>query len=224
LLEQHSGDRASEANILLFMGGLEAMRGGFDEARALVTDAKDRYLELGQALSATDACGLVRGAIEMLAARPEAAEEALREGCEICMKTNETALLATRAAQLADALYAQGRYEEAEEWVGISREHAAPEDLDAQMHWHAVEAKLRARAGVVHAGQLAREAVALADRTDALNDRAKARMDLAEVLRLTGSEDEALEVVRRAVGLYELKGNAVAARRSRSLLGTIAVA
>ena len=218
LLEEHRGDRASEANILAYMGGLEAMRGRFDEGRTLVGDAEARYLELGQTLSAVDHCGFVSGAIEMLAGRPEAAEELLRGACELCIRTNEAALLATRATQLADSIYVQVRYDEAAEWIRISREHAAPSDLDAQMHCQSVEAKLQARSGsFADAEDGARRAVALSDQTDALNDRAQVLLDLAEVLRLAGRHDDSLEAIARALALYERKGNAVAAERARSL-------
>ena len=175
-------------------------------------------MELGQMFIAVDHCGFVGAAIEQFAGRPEAAEELLRRACDVCLGADETALLATRAAQLAEAIYVQGRYEEAEEWVRISREHAVAADLDAEMHWRSINAKLQARSGnVTDAEDGARRAVALSDQTDALNDRAQTLLDLAEVLRLAGRHDEALEPVRRALALYERKGNAVAAERARLL-------
>jgi tetratricopeptide (TPR) repeat protein len=219
LLEEHRGDRASEANILVYTGGLEAMRGRFDDARRLVGEAEAKYLELGQTLNAVDHCGFIGAAIEILAARPETAEERLRRAAEACIAADETALLSTRGAQLADVLYVQGRYEEAGEWLGVAREHAAANDLDAQMRVRSVEAKLQARSGsFVDAEDAARAAVALSDQSDALNDRAQVSLDLAEVLRLAGRQDEAREPTAAAVALYERKGNAVAADRARSLL------
>src|SRR5439155_26048504 len=60
LLTKHAGDRASEANIRVWLGGLEGMRGRRDEALALVDRAESVYRDLGQALAAGDICGLVR--------------------------------------------------------------------------------------------------------------------------------------------------------------------
>ncbi|MDX6719319.1 MAG: hypothetical protein QOJ63_1573, partial [Solirubrobacteraceae bacterium] len=48
---------------------------------------------------------------------------------------------------------------------------------------------------------------------------ADAMLDLAEVLRTCSRADESLGVVRAALSLYELKGNAVSAARARALLG-----
>jgi DNA-binding SARP family transcriptional activator len=219
LLEEHRGDRASEANILVYTGGLEAMRGAFDEARRLVGEAEARYLELGQTLDAVDHCGFVGAAIEILAGRPETAEEQLRRAAEACIEAHETALLSTRGAQLADVLYVQGRYEESDQWIGAAHQHAAAADLDAQMHLRSVEAKLHARSGnFVDAEDAARAAVALSDQTDALNDRAQVLLDLAEVLTLAGRHDEPREAINSAISLYERKGNVVGAERARRLL------
>ena len=219
LLEQHTGDRASEANILVYMGGLEAMRGRFDDARRRVGDAEAKYVELGQTFNAVDQCGFVGAAVEVLAGQLETAEDRLRRSAEACMEANETAFLSTRAAQLADVLYVQARYDEAEHWVGVARDHAAATDLDAQMHLRSVDGKLQARFGnFADAEDAARAAVALSEQTDALNDCAQVLLDLAEVLRLAGRQDESREPTAAAVALYERKGNTVAADRARSIL------
>ena len=66
----------------------------------------------------------------------------------------------------------------------MSEAHAASDDIGAQFAWRAVRAKALAREGrSTEAKALAREAVALADRTDALNKRAAVLLSLAEVLR-----------------------------------------
>src|SRR5207245_10941252 len=105
LLTEHDGDRASEANIVAWQGGLEAMLGRFDEGRDLVSRARDIYLELGLEAGAIDVCGRVLAAIEMLAARRAKAVSALRARCELVQRTGQTPLLATRAGALAAALY-----------------------------------------------------------------------------------------------------------------------
>ena len=65
---------------------------------------------------------------------------------------------------------------------------------------------------------MAREAVDLVARTDALNRRGDSLLALAEILHLQGSEDEALESIREALRLYEQKGNVVSAERAKAML------
>ena len=128
-------------------------------------------------------------------------------------------VLATRAADLADAICEQGRYEEAETWIRLARESAGSDDLDAAFAWRYVRGKVLARLGAIdEAEPLAREAVDLVGRTDALNRQGDALLALAEILRVRGSEDEALENIRGALQLYEQKGNVVSAERAKAML------
>jgi hypothetical protein len=87
------------------------------------------------------------------------------------------------------------------------------------MLWRQVRAKLLARAGSHReAERLAREAIALGERTDMLNWQANALADLAEVHTLAGRVDESSADLRRALALYEQKGNRVSAERARTAL------
>jgi DNA-binding SARP family transcriptional activator len=225
LLRDHEGDRASEASILQWLCRLEAMQGRFADARATASRARTTYDELGQTYAVDVTCGIASGAIEVMAGDLEAAECRLRESCEACIRFNASALLASASSKLADVLYGLGRYDDAETWVSMSRDLAGPEDRDAQSWWRSVAAKLAARSGEpALAERLAREAVEIADRTDALNHRAKICLDLAEVLRTAGRDAEASNAVERALALYEQKGNVVGAQRARAFLGASALA
>ena len=53
--------------------------------------------------------------------------------------------------------------------------------------------------------------------TDTLNQRAKVQLDAAEVAALSGDDTKAAAFGKRAVELYELKGNVVAAASARTL-------
>ena len=133
-------------------------------------------------------------------------------------------MVASRAGELADVLYMLGRYDEAEGWASLAHEHSGAEDRDAESTWRGVQARLAARRGEFEvADRLATEALAIVDQTDALNHRAKLLLDYADVLRLAGRDAEAVEAVRRAIQLYELKGNIVAAGQARLLLGPVSV-
>jgi hypothetical protein len=88
-----------------------------------------------------------------------------------------------------------------------------------------VAAKLAARRGEPEvAERLAREAAAIADKTDALNQRARVALALGEALRTAGRETDAADAFGRAAELYGLKGNIVGARRARELLASPATA
>jgi predicted ATPase len=224
LLREHEGDRASEANVLVWRGGLEAMRGRFEDGRSQVARAQSMYQELGLVTAATDTCGHVLGAIEILADRPREAEQALRDSCAILQEFQQTALLASRAGELADAICRQGRDEEAELWVRVARDSAGDEDLDAKLTWQLAQAKiLTSRGALGEAETLAREAVDLVAQTDALNRHAESLLVLAQVLRVKRADDAA-DLVRKALALYEQKGNVVAADKTRDLLAEAALA
>jgi DNA-binding SARP family transcriptional activator len=218
LLDEVS-DRGGEAHVLVWLGGLEAFRGRLDRSRRLVDQAKTIFEELGYRIAVADACGAVLAEIELLADRPEAAEVSLRASCEVLRAMREGALLASRAAELADSIYRQGRYDEAATWARVAEEHAAADDVGAQFLRRGVEAKLLARRlSFAEAEALAREAVALAEGTDALNNRGKLLLDLGEVLRLGGKSVEAVESIELALERVEQKGNVLAVERTRLLL------
>ena len=116
---------------------------------------------------------------------------------------------------LAHALYAQGRFEEAEQFSRISGDAAAREDLTSNILWRSARAKILARRGDLEVGlRLAEEATTLAEQTDFLNIHGDALSDQAEVLRLAGEAEEATSALQEALALYERKGNRVAARRA----------
>jgi DNA-binding SARP family transcriptional activator len=216
LLIEHDGDRASEANIVAWQGGLEAMQGRFDEGRSQVARARAIYRELGLESGAVDVCGRVLAAIEMLAGRPDAAADALRASCGFVQGLGQTPLLATRAGELAAALYAQKSYAEAETWADLAQHSAGADDLDAALSWQPTRARLLASRGVLSdAQQLAREAVEGARRTDSLNRQGDCLLALADIFRMAGDVTNASTVTQEAVRLYETKGNLISALRAR---------
>ena len=214
-------DMGGEANVLVQLGGLEAMRGDLDTARTLIARSQQLYEQLGQPALAYANCGELLGTVELLAGDPSAAAEAFRESCDALESIGDRAYLATRAAQLAGALYADGHLEAAAEWCRVAEESAAPDDVPTQFMWRAVRAKLLATQGEVdEALSLGREAMRLAAQTDALNQRGDVAFALAEALRLSGRTGEWASTASEALALYDQKGNVVAAARVRSLLST----
>jgi ATP/maltotriose-dependent transcriptional regulator MalT len=218
LLSDAGGSRAIEGHVRAWLGGLEAMRGNFDAARSSVARGLVILDELGQAAAAAVIHAVTAGTVEMLAAEYGEAERILRTTCDFCERSRDWAHLSTLAAELADAIYAQGRYDEAADWARIAEKHATTTDVSAEFSWRSVLAKAIAQEGALaEAERLAREAADIVGRTDSLNQHAKVLADLAEVIRLAGRLDEAESVVGEAVALYERKGNAVAAQKTRAL-------
>jgi class 3 adenylate cyclase/tetratricopeptide (TPR) repeat protein len=205
------------AQVLPSFAALHAMQGDFETARSLVQEANTLLGELGRiytvALAHHDAT------VELLAGEPSAAEERLRTAYERLDELGEKAFAATTAAMLAQAVYAQGRYEEAAQLCEASQATAAPDDLSAQVEWRGVAAKLLAQRGrQAEAVALAREAVELVARTDFLCNHGDALLDLGEVLALGGELDEAAAAFRAGLELYEEKGDTVMAGRAHSML------
>ena len=150
-----------------------------------------------------------------------AAERELRASCETLEAIGDRGYLSTAAADLAEALYAQGRYDEAELRIEISKRATATEDVQAQIGWRTVRAKVLARRGrLPEAEALAREALELAKVTDGIGMHAAVLRDLAEVLALAGREREAAAARVEALRLYEKKGAVAAVERVRASLAT----
>ncbi len=224
LLKTQDPDRVGRANIQVFLGGLLAQRGDFGEARDLVTSANATFEDLGQRASAAPYCAMVLAAIELLANDAVAAADILRDLCAELEEMNAYSQLASRAGDLAEALYAQDRLDEAEEWTRLGERHTASDDVDARPLWMSVRSKILAHQGALEvAEELARDAVGLSESTDALNRRAKAHADLGEVLCRAGHRDAASAAFERALRLYECKENVPAATRTRALRDDMAL-
>jgi DNA-binding SARP family transcriptional activator/tetratricopeptide (TPR) repeat protein len=218
-------DMGGQANVLAPLGALEAMRGRFDDARRLVVRARDLYLQLGQVSTAEANCGAVAGRIEMLAGDADAAEKAFRSSCEELERMGDQAYLATGAAELADVLCFRGQDGEAEQWCLRASELGASDDVLTQILWRSTWAKLLARKNeLVEAEAFALEALRMAEDTDGINRRAKALLDLSEILRAADRLGDAVEAMGAAIELFDRKGNIAAAKPARAILAELATA
>jgi tetratricopeptide (TPR) repeat protein len=214
-----SADRTAMFHVARIRSELEGIQGRFDLARESVEKAKRSARELG--LDVEYAGGVLRhsGYVEYLAGNLDGAERELREACGMLEQLGDKGHLASVAPFLADILYAQGRDDEALSLAEVGRAAATEDDVDAQVRWRQAKAKVLARLGDAQQAQrLAQEAVELAGQTDYLDLHALTLLDQAEVLRLTGRDADAVAVVRKALHLFEQKGNIVMARRANALL------
>jgi tetratricopeptide (TPR) repeat protein len=199
-----------------------AMLGRFDEARAILTDCRTVLAERGSGIPLGTTLGMDSVEIELWAGDPAAAAEFGAEGCRVLDELGEHSILSTAAGILAQALYALDRLEEADDWAGRAAKLGASDDAITQMLWRQVKAKVLARRGeLAEAERLAREAVAVSEKTDFLDSQADVYADLGEVLLLGGRPKEAGVALEQALERYERKGNAVSARRTQARLAKL---
>ncbi|WFU06793.1 adenylate/guanylate cyclase domain-containing protein (plasmid) [Rhizobium sp. CB3171] len=210
----------SEAAILRQLACLNAIVGRFAEARALIAMSNATYADLGLTLYV--ASSEHEAVVELLAGNPAAAEKSAHAAYHALEEMGERAFRSTMAASLAVIVLEQGRDEEAEEFARLSSQLASSGDLVTQVRWRRVSARVLARRADIHAAEaLAREALAIAESTDFVNDHADALVDLSHVLETSGRRDDAVAAASEARRLYELKGNVVAAAATRLRLGKL---
>ena len=203
------------------LGWLEAICGDFDEARRICGDSITVFDELGMRPSASHSRSWA-GLVELLARDYPAAESHLRLALGSHVEQQFQAGMRFDAALLAEVLYQQERYREAEDLVETESraEGGTPED---RARLGSVAAKLAARRGDRReAESLVLEALALADTAWPLEVRGDVRLDLAEVLLLDGRPKEAAVAAEEALRIFEKRGNVPSAARARERLRDLA--
>jgi class 3 adenylate cyclase len=210
---------APHPETLLFRAQLLAMLERFDEAWEVAHEASDRLLEL---TGGADGGEFMLADIAALAGDYEAAARHLRGFCDFLTEHGQRAMLSTFAPMLGRALCILGRYDEASRHAELGRELGEEHDVATQALWRQVQALVESNSGrYVQAEELAREAVALIDQTDALNFAGAALSDLAQVLLMAGRVDDAAAAFDEALERYERKRNAAAARQTRARIATV---
>jgi tetratricopeptide (TPR) repeat protein len=213
------GNRLMESDVLLALAQLNAMSGAFGDGRVFISNARVIATDLG--MPSEDAwCARYSARLEMLAAKPRAAEKELRFACSVFETKGAEENRSLIWAALADALYSDNRYEEADMYASLSERYASRGDPRYDSRWKRVRAKLLARAGEIRQAEaLGREAIDLLSGTDYVTIQANTLMDLAEIYRLADRPPDAIGAVREALSLYNQKGNVVAADKARALIG-----
>jgi DNA-binding SARP family transcriptional activator/tetratricopeptide (TPR) repeat protein len=213
LLEQARG-HPSEVVVPPSIGLLRALSGRFDEARPLVASLRPRLEELGRERAAAS-LSLWIGLVELLAEDWSAAEQELRPALETHTRLGARFDAAVAGGLLARALCGQRRHREALEIAETAMAALPP---DSWSSFWATAAKARALAGLGNlnaAQQVGREALAIVDRTDMPLGRARARVDLAEILLLVGNDHEAAVLLADAIAISNHKQDVVTAARAR---------
>jgi tetratricopeptide (TPR) repeat protein len=191
--------------------------GRFDEARPLLTETMAQMNERGMRLQVA-MWMTVAWDTEMLAGNHAAAERAARQSCEQLERLGEHSFLSTEACELAEALYALGRYGEAEQWALRGLQLGGRDDLATQVMGLGVRSRLLAHKGQASAAlALAEQADSLARTSDSPRDHGDAALQLAEVMHLTGDRTRASELTQRAIECYQRNGMTARVARARRL-------
>jgi class 3 adenylate cyclase/ketosteroid isomerase-like protein/tetratricopeptide (TPR) repeat protein len=218
IMRMTPGNRHVEPIALRCQAVLEAMRGRFDSARAILAAGRATIQDLGQEL---ELCELAAhaGIIELLAGDPAAAQPYLIQARDGFAALGVGVSAARAAALLARVYFEQGGDDEALAATRYAEDHAGG-DLKTTVTWCGVRAEILARRGDdAEALRLARHAVAVAEPTDALPDKAESWLVLARVFAAIGRPDEVNPAAKAARALYEAKGHTVGAAWTTELTG-----
>jgi tetratricopeptide (TPR) repeat protein len=204
----------------IWRSSMLASVGRFDEARSLYATTIDRMNERGMRTGV--AIAMQEGwRQETLAGDLESAERTARLGCEQLEQLGERAWLSSQECQLGEALYALGRYDEAEERALVGLEMGGSADAYTQVLGLQVRAKVLARRGDHDAALgLAQQAERRVAATEALLLQGDTNVALAEVFHLAGDTANAESAIRRAVELFEQKGATAYAAFARRVAAT----
>jgi class 3 adenylate cyclase/tetratricopeptide (TPR) repeat protein len=215
---QSEGDHRTQALTLVELAWFESFRGRFDDARKFRDEADALLTDLGLERMRS-VVEMLSADIELMSGNPVGAERALRTGVEALARMGEGGQMPLINALLARALYSLDRLDESEELTRLSERAASPDDIASAILWRGTRAKIAARRGrLTEAQSLARDALAISEEIDFINDQADLLMDAAEVYNMTGDHSQAAELLDRAVELYARKENFVSRRAAEARL------
>jgi tetratricopeptide (TPR) repeat protein len=216
LLEGAAGRPELAAMLAAGLAWLEASRGDVEEARRYATTAGKALEEHGPVF------GFVMFSLVfalMLLDDRAAAEEMLRTGYDALRRMGRGGHYGAGALLRAQFSYDAGRYDDAERFVEEAARHSRANDVWNRSHDLGMRAKLLAQEGdLVAAESLAREAVAFAASGDFVLALVDALADLAEVLRLAGRYDEAIDAMNEAVELHQRRENVTGVQIARRVI------
>jgi tetratricopeptide (TPR) repeat protein len=219
LLRDASGDTWAEAELLGPLSGLYAYVGRSADARAAIDRSQSILAGFGAKLAQAQITAMA-GFTELALGDLPAAERHLRAGYETYQAMGDRYYVAMHTVALAEALYDQGRFDEAAQMIREPLDGASPTFAARAA---LVKAKLLARRGqVAEARRLVGEGARLAPVASPLA-QATVHEASAEVERLAGEPEEAAARLNAALGIYEDRRATGLAERVRTSLASLAV-
>jgi tetratricopeptide (TPR) repeat protein len=220
LLRDASGDLWAEAELLKPLCVLYAHVGRVADARAAVDRSQSIFAGFGAKVALSESA-VPAALVGLIIGDPAYAERHARTGYEAWRAMAQHAhYLVSMAALLTEALYEQGRFDEAQQL--IDQANAEPWAA-SQGATRLTQAKLLARRGqFVAARQLIGEAEAFRSWTTGPTAQTDALRARAEVERLAGEPGQAAASLRAALRIYEETGSVTQARRARTALTSFA--
>jgi class 3 adenylate cyclase len=221
LLETASGDPWAEADLLKPLCVLYAYLGRPADARAALARSQEIFSNLGAELALAESA-IPAGMVGLVIGDRAAAERSLRHGYEACRAMGERGYVFAIGELLAEALYAQGHFQEAQQILDELRTDQTPDAIAAQLG-RLTQAKLLAGRGQFAAArQLAdeEEAAYHASIASPLH-RASLLETRAEIDRLAEAPGQAAASLRAALRIYQDRGAIALAERVRAALADL---
>ena len=215
LLRDAAGDPWAEADMLKPLCVLYAYAGRGAEARAAIARSQEVFRGFGAQRPLAESA-IPASLTEFILGDLAAAERYAREGAAAFDAMGDHGLLyLDLVGHVATALYAQGRFDEAQRYVDKNQTDPTPLSPDL----HLVEAKLLARRGQPGAArELLRRISAVQPAEPPPFNRAELLESTAEVERLAGELSRAAECLTAALRIYEERRAPAVAGRLRSVL------
>lgn len=206
-LLDRSSDALANGWVSAVAGALHGLRGNHDEASNLIEHSRRLYENVDNQRGKAMAWTPLAMETALLAGDLDTAEALGRESVETFSEIGYPAFVSGRAAKLADVLLQRGDVDSADRYAALAEREALDADVYVQFLWRAARARILARGGeLAEAEALGADAVAIASLTDALCDRARTHLALAEVLSLAGKQAAAATETAAAEELRRRKG------------------
>jgi tetratricopeptide (TPR) repeat protein len=206
------GERVAALGLLGFQAVLRAMGGDPGRARSEMSRARSGLASL-RLREAEAYMALFDAKLETAAGDLQAAERAILDARSIVGGRGDRWFLSTVLVDLALAILAQQRDDDAARVLQQVELHRSPNDAEWLIKRHIARGWLATRRGLLSEGLVdARRAVEIADATEMLVFRADAWSALAGALEHAGRHADATQATRQAIVLCHAKGNVAGAR------------
>jgi tetratricopeptide (TPR) repeat protein len=222
LLDQTGDDAFTRARLMNCLASLENSHGRFDEARALIAQARATAPPTERA-NVESFLLSTSSRLELDAGNPVRAEEMARASCAALETQGFVRYLSSELMFLVDALIAQGKLDEALIHLERAAPMAAPDDADALLRQARSRALLElARGNVELAIESARVSLAHAENAYAPDELAECHLVLGRALLAAGRASDAHTEAAEARRVSEERENVVLAQRARAMLAPAA--